>query len=440
MVFQGLTLLIIMLTCSVPIWSQSDRQLMDILLQNYSTSFRPVHDINTAIQVDVFPIIYAIIRLEEQRESLTLMIWQGIRWTDEFLAWENRDIDWFPDQIIYVPLGLIWVPDVVVFNSLEKVDIIDPSKILAIVHKNGTVYANFPLLLTSRCTFDISEFPFDTQHCKLTYGSWSLQKKQIYVNTDMAPVVTELSTLVLNNNTEWDVTMISIKEREERYADESASRVSGAVFSELDFILTLKRKPAYYIYVLILPTFAIAQINTIGMFTPTNSRSEREEKVTLGLTTLLTMAIFLSIVTDQIPRSQLGLPLLGNYVLFEILISSIGIIVTVVHMFVHEKALLYKIPPPQCLMHCLHGKKAEQNFHSQKVSDASAATCKVSSENNNDITEAFSAWLERRAKSEKTERTIDFEEEWAKIVGVCDIVMMIILFIANIIGTWLIFM
>jgi xanthine/uracil/vitamin C permease (AzgA family) len=59
------------------------------------------------------------------------------------------------------------------------------------------------------------------------------------------------------------------------------------------------------------PPFLITCLNIIGVFAPFNDGGEREEKVTMGLTTLLTMAVILMIITDQMPKSSIT-PLLGS--------------------------------------------------------------------------------------------------------------------------------
>uniref|UniRef100_A0A914VUG6 Neurotransmitter-gated ion-channel ligand-binding domain-containing protein n=1 Tax=Plectus sambesii TaxID=2011161 RepID=A0A914VUG6_9BILA len=322
------------------------------------------------------------------------MIWQQYTWTDEMLQWENRsnqtwpDVEFYQLELIYIPVSLIWVPDVVVFNVLEKTDIIDRNQVIAKVYKNGTIRAEFPQVLATRCTFDISDFPFDTQNCTMTYGSWSLPSNEIFVTTTVNEL-TDLSGLVLHNHPEWDIIAMSSNNRNAAYLEDARTNATGERFSELDITLTIQRKPAYYIYVLIVPTFVISLINTIGLF---SAKREREDKVTMGLTTLLTMAIILTIVTNQVPKSQLGLPLLGDYVLFEILISSAGIIVT---NRMNEK---YQEILDMLRMHLLRVEKHSES-NRQK-------------------------WI--------------LEDQWARVLMNVDLIMMILFIIGNVIGTLLI--
>jgi uncharacterized membrane protein len=73
----------------------------------------------------------------------------------------------------------------------------------------------------------------------------------------------------------------------------------------------IQRKPAFYLTTFVLPSFIITTLAIIGIFSPFNDSGGREEKVTMGLTTLLTMAVILLIITDQMPKSSERMPLLG---------------------------------------------------------------------------------------------------------------------------------
>ncbi|KAK6044095.1 hypothetical protein COOONC_18400 [Cooperia oncophora] len=76
-------------------------------------------------------------------------------------------------------------------------------------------------------------------------------------------------------------------------------------------LLYVSRRPQFYTWVLLIPTFVITTVSIFGLFIPTNSLGDREEKVNLGLTTLLSSAVILEIVANSMPKAS-ALPLLGN--------------------------------------------------------------------------------------------------------------------------------
>ena len=43
--------------------------------------------------------------------------------------------------------------------------------------------------------------------------------------------------------------------------------------------LRLKRRPTFYVWVLLIPTYIISTVSIFGLFIPTNNLGEREERV-----------------------------------------------------------------------------------------------------------------------------------------------------------------
>ena len=89
------------------------------------------------------------------------------------------------------------------------------------------------------------------------------------------------------------------------------SFADGIYYVDVWYDIVITRKPNYYISTFMWPSFLITCLSIIGVFSPFNDSGEREEKLTMGLTTLLTMAVILMIITDQMPRSP-NTPLLGS--------------------------------------------------------------------------------------------------------------------------------
>jgi hypothetical protein len=48
-----------------------------------------------------------------------------------------------------------------------------------------------------------------------------------------------------------------------------------------------------------------------GFFTPSSTASERDEKLYLGINTLLTMAIMLLMISNKMPNTSSYIPLMG---------------------------------------------------------------------------------------------------------------------------------
>ena len=78
--------------------------------------------------------------------------------------------------------------------------------------------------------------------------------------------------------------------------------------------IVLRRRPMYYTLTFVVPCALITALAIFGIFIPSNNRSERTEKVTMGLTALLTLAVLLLMVSDMTPKSNANeFPLLDRF-------------------------------------------------------------------------------------------------------------------------------
>jgi uncharacterized membrane protein len=74
----------------------------------------------------------------------------------------------------------------------------------------------------------------------------------------------------------------------------------------------IDRNPTYYSMTLIVPSIFITIVTIVGFFTPYSSDGENTEKVSLGVTALLSLAIILMMVSDKLPATSESMPLLGR--------------------------------------------------------------------------------------------------------------------------------
>jgi hypothetical protein len=89
----------------------------------------------------------------------------------------------------------------------------------------------------------------------------------------------------------------------------------------------MRRRPLFYVFNMILPCFIITIVAFLGFCVPSDS-GRRDlfdlytlsiliyylgEKVSIGVTTLLSMTVFLMLVTDSMPPNSDSLPLIGKF-------------------------------------------------------------------------------------------------------------------------------
>ncbi|VDN58418.1 unnamed protein product [Dracunculus medinensis] len=324
---------------------KTEKDLVGYLLKNYDRRIRPTKYWNSSMTITIQIHLYSLIDVDEVSEQLTLLLWIPQSWKDEYLVW-NED-EWEGISKINIPAEYIWIPDGTIFNIVDVKEILSLSQTYARITSHGQVEVDFNKLVSIRCPMDVRNFPFDLQFCKIQFGSWGFQLHQLTHNVKSAVIIPETS-----ENSEWQIESFSSKKVQTAYESSQGDNINE--YEEIIYTIVLRRKPLYYIVVLLIPTYLIVSISIIGLFIPHSADGEREEKVSFGLTTLLTMTVVLGMVTGEMPKSSIGLPLLGQYVLIETGVSIFAIILSAVILICNERALNHCKPPPVWIQGLFH--------------------------------------------------------------------------------------
>ena len=84
-------------------------------------------------------------------------------------------------------------------------------------------------------------------------------------------------------------------------------------YPDVTFSLYMQRKATFYIMTVLFPCILTSSIAALGFILP----PESGEKVSLEVTVLLSLAVFLLIVSEQLPASSDNFPYIGNDLLFQ---------------------------------------------------------------------------------------------------------------------------
>ena len=75
--------------------------------------------------------------------------------------------------------GEIWRPDIQIYNNADEANIKHYGMTQCIVKSDGEVNWVPPGHFKSFCTMDVTNWPYDTQECRLIFGSWTSHGSQI---------------------------------------------------------------------------------------------------------------------------------------------------------------------------------------------------------------------------------------------------------------------
>lgn len=171
-------------------------------------------------------------------------------------------------------------------------------------------------LFQSSCTIDVTYFPFDQQTCVMKFGSWTFNGDQVSLELYGYKEFVDLSDYWKSGT--WDIVEVPAYLNHKNKTSPKETYIT--------FWITIRRKTLFYTVNLILPTVLISFLCVLVFYLP----AEAGEKVTLGISILLSLVVFLLLVSKILPPTSLVLPLIAKYLLFTFVMNTISILVTVV--------------------------------------------------------------------------------------------------------------
>uniref|UniRef100_A0A0K0F618 Neuronal acetylcholine receptor subunit eat-2 (inferred by orthology to a C. elegans protein) n=1 Tax=Strongyloides venezuelensis TaxID=75913 RepID=A0A0K0F618_STRVS len=296
--------------------SPHEYRLLQDLKQDYDTSERPILNDTEAVEVNLRVLLQQIVDVDEKNQILNLVVWTQFTWSDYKLIWDPDEYGGI--KTIQLPPDSVWRPDILLFNSADdKFDANFPVNVV-VQHTGNVLYAP-PAIIKTSCNIDSRWFPWDSQLCYLKYGSWTYTRDQLDLGVDSSglesPHQMDLSYYVKHG--EWDIKSTPAR----RVATEFANKK----YVELYFYIHIKRKSLYYVINWIIPSSIISITNVLGFTLP----SECGEKITLQITNLLSVLVFLGMVSDVTPVTSETIPIIALFFSASMLILGASIVSTI---------------------------------------------------------------------------------------------------------------
>ena len=321
--------------------------------------------IDNGINLTLSLAIRAFNNIDQIDGSINMNVWLRYEWYSD-IRWNTSNYSNISSLNLNTNPELdnfIWTPDIYLYNTAEKpMNELDYTK--ANVYNDGRIFWSRPGLIKSTCIFNLTYFPFDQQTCKLKFGSWSYDSTEIYL--------TEVGNIIDISN---------YQEHEEWNLIEYNSIINSVKYEccendyhDIEFYYTIRRKPDYYKLNIIIPTFATATLIILTLLVPWNSG----ERISFAVTVLLSIIVFLLIVSDNLPKTD-SKPLLSRMIIGLIYFSLVGVIFTIIISCIHNsidnktirnnKLLLLFFSKCDYINCCLTNRNNDENDEKIEYSD-----------------------------------------------------------------------
>ncbi|XP_035642783.1 neuronal acetylcholine receptor subunit beta-4-like isoform X1 [Oncorhynchus keta] len=300
--------------------ADSEERLMNWLLRNdrYNKLIRPAVNRTERVTVKLQVSLAQLISVNEREQIMTTNVWLTQHWDDYRLSWDPSQYDGIDK--LRIPSRHIWLPDIVLYNNADgtyEVTVFTN----AIVQFNGSIVWLPPAIYKSACKIEVKHFPFDQQNCTLKFRSWTYDHTEL----DMVLKTGVASMDDFTPSGEWDILALpgrrTVSPLDPTYVD-------------LTYDFIIKRKPLFYTINLIIPCVLITSLAILVFYLP----SDCGEKMTLCISVLLALTVFLLLISKIVPPTSLDVPLIGKYLMFTMVLVTFSIITSVCVLNVHHRS------------------------------------------------------------------------------------------------------
>ena len=134
-------------------------------------------------------------------------------------------------------------------------------------------------------------------------------------------------------NGEWEIVSIPVNVENKKY------QCCPSTFTELTYRFRMRRKVLYYLFNLILPCAIISTLAILAFCI--NPRSG--QRITLSITVMLTMSVFLNFAWSRLPVTSDSVPLLAKYYMVIMTVIGLSLFANCVTLnyFYRDQALSY---------------------------------------------------------------------------------------------------
>ncbi|XP_067104648.1 neuronal acetylcholine receptor subunit alpha-3 [Osmerus mordax] len=261
-----------------------------------------------------------LVKVDEVNQIMETNLWLRHIWNDYKLRWDPKNFGGV--EFIRVPSNRIWKPDIVLYNNAVGDFQVD-DKTKALLRYNGDVTWIPPAIFKSSCKIDVTYFPFDYQNCTMKFGSWTYDKAKI----DLVLIGSTINLRDFWESGEWVIIDAPGYKHDIKY------NCCEEIYTDITYSLYIRRLPLFYTINMIIPCLLISFLTVLVFYLP----SDCGEKITLCISVLLSLTVFLLVITETIPSTSLVIPLIGEYLLFTMIFVTLSIVITVFVLNVHYR-------------------------------------------------------------------------------------------------------
>lgn len=148
------------------------------------------------------------------------------------------------------------------------------------------------------CALDMNFYPFDDQKCIMEIETWVYTADKVNLTNSLDKI--GLDTYIPHG--EWEIIKTEVHSVNMIYRYYLSEQ-----FPEIYFIIYMRRKYTFYFMYILLPCLMLSGVLLMIFLLPADSG----EKVSLGVSILVAISVFLLLVAGNVPDTSDAIPIIG---------------------------------------------------------------------------------------------------------------------------------
>ncbi|CAL1546815.1 unnamed protein product [Lymnaea stagnalis] len=293
------------------------------LLTDYDRRVRPVQRPSDTVHVSFGLGLKALLFVDEKREYMETVSYMLTAWHDGRLMWNMSQYAGI--DTIKIPAVDLWTPDIVPYTSIDED--IHLMETMAVIYASGHVSWIPTLHLRSPCSVNLKYFPFDEQKCSIKFASYGYHGDHLNITYFGSTPEHAFDVSDYSSNTNWVLKDHKVAIHVIKHA------CCHEPYPNMQFDLTFKRNPDYYVHMYILPALMLGALVPISLLMPPESK----ERVTIGCAVVLAVVVLGTSLSDTIPLAHTQLPTLSMYYTLTLLWAVLSLMGSAFVLNLHNR-------------------------------------------------------------------------------------------------------
>lgn len=283
----------------------------------YSNEFKMMEDLllevtSNPIKVGISMELVSLNGLQLSQNNMDTTIVVNYNWRDMSLKWNPKNYDNL-NRVVGNP-ERIWTPPIEILNVDELANFGLITTFSCTISYDGDVQMSIKQRVKTACSQDPSNYPFDVQQCaiefsapglsseflKLDIEKWMIKNgvpgKQLKEKKILGFAETKMEALkntFFDDNEAWQILGYKVENEDVKGSDNKD-------YSKLKVTFAIARTTTWYELTLIIPMIGLCFLVVFGIFMPAASG----EVIGFQITVLLTLVVYLDILSSNVPKFQ----------------------------------------------------------------------------------------------------------------------------------------